>query len=108
MKALACDDGGGTQPPPLAPPTGGLLMRYFQPPTDTRFYAGVDPHARSLFLCALDRDGQERYARNLTAAPAPFLQAVQPFRDGLAVGCECMHRRYWLADACRDEHITLA
>ena len=25
-------------------------MRFFQPSSDTRFYAGVDLHARSLFL----------------------------------------------------------
>jgi len=36
-------------------------MRYFQPPADTRFYAGVDLHARSLFLVILDR------------VPPPFL-----------------------------------
>ena len=65
-------------------------MRCFQPPADSRFYAGVDLHARSLFLSILDRDGQARFARNLPAAPAPFLRAVQPFRDGLVVGCECM------------------
>jgi hypothetical protein len=59
-------------------------MRCFLPPVDTRFYAGVDLHARSLFLCILDRDGQERFSRNLPAAPPPFLKAVQPFRDGLA------------------------
>jgi transposase len=83
-------------------------MRYFQPPAGTRFYAGIDLHARSLFLCILDRDGQERCARNLPAAPAPFLHAVQPFRDGLVVGCECMHCWYWLADVCRDAHIAFA
>jgi transposase len=83
-------------------------MRYFQPPPETRFYAGVDLHARSLFLCILDRDGQERFARNLTAAPAPFLKAVQPFREGLVVGCECMHCWYWLADTCRQQDITFA
>jgi transposase len=81
-------------------------MRCFQPPAETRFYAGVDLHARSLFLAVLDRDGQERYARNLAAAPAPFLQAVQPFREGLVVGCECMHCWYWLADTCRDQAIA--
>jgi transposase len=80
-------------------------MRYFQPPADARFYAGVDLHARSLFLVILDRDGDERFSRNLTAAPAPFLKAVQPFREGLLVGCECMHCWYWLADTCRDEGI---
>jgi transposase len=80
-------------------------MRCFQPPADTRFYAGVDLHARSLFLCVLDRDGQECFARNLPAAPAPFLQAVAPFRDGLLVACECVHCWYWLADTCRDHAI---
>jgi transposase len=68
----------------------------------------VDLHARSLFLCALDRDGQERFARNLPAAPAPFLRAVQPLRDGLVVGCECMHCWYWLADTCRTHDIPFA
>jgi transposase len=83
-------------------------MRCFQPPADVRFYAGVDLHARSLFLCVLDRDGQERFARNLPAAPEPFLRAVQPFREGIVVGCECMHCWYWLADACRDAGIPFA
>jgi transposase len=81
-------------------------MRYYLPPPATRFYAGIDLHARSLFLCVLDRDGHEQFARNLPAAPGPFLKAIQPFRDGLVVGCECMHCWYWLADACRDHGLA--
>jgi transposase len=80
-------------------------MRYFTPAPDTRFYAGVDLHARALFRAVLDRDGQARFGRNLPAAPEPFLRAVQPFRDGLVVGCECMHCWYWLADTCREQEI---
>jgi transposase len=80
-------------------------MRYFQPPADARFYAGVDLHARSLFLAVLDRDGQPRFGRNLPAAPEPFLRAVQPFRDGVVVGCECVHCWYWLADTCRAQQL---
>ena len=81
-------------------------MRTFQPPAGTRFYAGVDLHARALFLVVLDAGSQVRFARNLPAQPEPFLRAVQPFRDGLLVACECMHCWYWLADACRDHGIT--
>ncbi len=81
-------------------------MRAFTPPPTTRFYAGVDLHARALFLVILDRDGKVVFARNLPAAPGPFLQAVAPFRDGLLVACECMHCWYWLADTCRDENIA--
>jgi len=81
-------------------------MRSFQPPPSTRFYAGVDLHARTLFLVVLDHDGQTRFARNLPAQPEPFLRAVQPFTDGLLVACECVHCWYWLADTCRDHGIA--
>ena len=81
-------------------------MRSYQPPADTRFYAGVDLHARALFLVVLDRDGQTRFGRNLPAQPEPFLRALAPFRDGLVVACECMYCWYWLADTCRDHDIA--
>ena len=80
-------------------------MRTFTPPATTRFYAGVDLHARNLFLVILDRDGATVFARNLPATPDAFLQAITPFRDGLLVGCECMHCWYWLADCCRDHDL---
>src|SRR5262249_30080985 len=49
---------------------------------------------------------QTRFARNLPAQPEPFLRAVQPFRAGLLVACECVHPWYWLADTCRDHAIA--
>ena len=73
-------------------------MRSFTPPATTQFYAGVDLHARNMFLVILDREGKVVFARNLLANPESFLRAVAPFRDGLLVGCECMHCWYWLAD----------
>jgi transposase len=81
-------------------------MRSFIPAANVRFYAGVDLHARALFLVVLDRDGNVVFARNLPANPDAFLGAVAPFRDGLLVACECMHCWYWLADCCRDENIA--
>jgi transposase len=92
--------------PSHPPEPEAFTRRCFQPPADTRFYAGVDLHARSLFLSILDRDGQGRFARHLPAAPEPFLRAVEPFRDGLVVGCACMPCWYWLADTCRDAKIA--
>src|SRR5919199_4701327 len=87
-------------------PQPEAFMRSFTPPADTRFYAGVDLHARSLYLVALAHDGQPRFGRNLPAQPEPFLRAVQPFREGLLVACECVHPWYWLADTCRDHAIA--
>jgi transposase len=80
-------------------------MRSFQPPADTRFYAGVDLHARAGFLVILDHLGTTVFAKNLPAKPETFLRAVAPFRPGLLVACECMHCWYWLADTCRDHDI---
>jgi transposase len=80
-------------------------MRTFTPPAGTRFYAGVDLHARVLFVVIVDHDGQVRFAKNLPAHPDAFLRAIAPFRDGLVVASECMHCWYWLADTCRDEKI---
>src|SRR5262245_3365427 len=99
--------GGGTQRPPPHPEPEAL-MRTFPPPPGTRFYAGADLHARTLYLCVLDYDGRVRLSRNLPAAPGPFLRAVEPFRGGLLVGCACVHCWYWLADACRDAGIAFA
>jgi transposase len=81
-------------------------MRTFTPPAGTRFYAGVDLHARALFVVVLDHDGQVALAKNLPAHPDAFLRAVAPFRAGLLVACECMHCWYWLADTCREEKIN--
>jgi hypothetical protein len=47
-------------------------MRSFTPPADSRFYAGVDRHARASFLVILDRDGHTCFARNLPANPNAF------------------------------------
>src|SRR4029450_5271202 len=94
---------GGMLPRPHEPKEV-FTMRSFTPSATTQFYAGVDLHDRNLFLVILDRDGQPRLARNLPANPVSFLRAVDPFRDGLLVGCECMHCWYWLADCCRQEN----
>jgi hypothetical protein len=83
-----------------------FTMRSYTPPAGTRFYAGVDLHARAVFLVILDADGHIRFARNLPAAPEPFLRAVAPFRDGLVVACECLFCWYWLADLCATEKIA--
>ncbi|MGL4511467.1 MAG: IS110 family transposase, partial [Lacipirellulaceae bacterium] len=69
------------------------------------YYAGVDLHARSLYIHICDPDGATRLERELPAEPAPFLDAVRPFRDGLVVGAECMFSWYWLADLCEREAI---
>src|SRR5262245_18346089 len=79
------------------------MIRYYS--GQHRFYAGVDLHARSMFLHVLDHNGKTVFERDLPARPEAFLDAVRPFREGLVVGCECMFAWYWLADLCEDQQI---
>ena len=78
-------------------------MRFYN--QQHRFYCGVDLHARTLSLCILDTAGIPVFHDTLAASPAAFLKAIKPFRDGLAVACECMFAWYWLADLCHEEGI---
>src|SRR5262245_37486807 len=79
------------------------MMRFYQ--QQHRFYCGVDLHARCMYLCVLDQAGQTLLHRNFPANAAAFLEAVAPYRDGLAVAVECMFAWYWLADLCQEHDI---
>src|SRR5499433_3249864 len=67
------------------------------------FYCGIDLHARSMYVCIVNHDGEILVHRNMKAAPEPFLKAVAPYRDRLVVAVECIFTWYWLADLCAAE-----
>jgi hypothetical protein len=73
-------------------------MRFYSQPH--RFYCGIDLHARTMYLCILDHDGNIVFDHNLACNPKAFLHAIAPFRDGIVVGVECMFGRYWVAGLC--------
>jgi transposase len=71
-----------------------------------KHYCGIDLHARKMYVCILDWEGNILIHRNISCCPEDFLKIVSPFRDGLVVGVECMFAWYWLADLCRKEGIA--
>ena len=78
-------------------------MRFY---TNThKHYCGIDLHAKTMYLCILDRDGTILLHKNMRSRPADFLAAVEPFREDLVVAVECIFTWYWLADLCREEGI---
>lgn len=79
-------------------------MRFFQ--GDHQFYCGVDLHARSMHVCIIDGDGVVVLDRNIAADPRAFLRLIEPFRDGIVVGVECMFAWYWLADLCQEQELA--
>ena len=71
-----------------------------------RHYCGVDLHARSMYVCVLDREGNVLVSKDIAAAPEPFLELIAPYREDVAVAAECMFTWYWLADLCAREGLA--
>jgi transposase len=78
-------------------------MRFYT--TQHAFYCGVDLHARTMYVCVLDQAGKIRFHRNLPCRADAFLRAIEPFREDLVVGVECLFCWYWVADLCAAESI---
>ena len=68
-----------------------------------QLYCGIDLHARSMYLCILNQDGEILEHRHMKAAPEPFLKAIAPYREELVVCVECIFTWDWLADLCARE-----
>lgn len=78
-------------------------MRFYT--SQHRHYCGIDLHAKTMYICLLDRDGQVLVHRNLPSNPESFLAEIAPYRDDLVVAAECIFTWYWLADLCAAEGI---
>jgi len=78
-------------------------MRFYN--AQHRFYCGIDLHARTIHLCILDHAGAVVLDKKLPTRPESLLRAIEPFRDGLVIGVECMFAWYWVADLCVDHDI---
>jgi transposase len=71
-----------------------------------QYYCGIDLHARTMYVCVLEHEsGKVVVHRNLRCNPDTFLRTIEPFRDDLVVGIECIFCWYWLADLCTREDI---
>ena len=71
-----------------------------------KFYCGIDLHARSMYLCILDQEGNTLVHRNMPTNGDRFLKALAPYREDVVVAVECIFTWYWLADLCHREGIT--
>ena len=78
-------------------------MRFYNGPH--RHWCGIDLHARTMYVCILDAQGQVLVHKNLRAAPEAFLETIAPYREGVVVAVECIFTWYWLADLCAREGI---
>ncbi|MCG8688069.1 MAG: IS110 family transposase [Desulfobacterales bacterium] len=71
-----------------------------------KFYCGIDLHARFMYLCIMNQDGDILLHKNIKANPEIFLKVVKPYLDDLVVAVECIFTWYWIADLCHKEKIA--
>ena len=48
-----------------------------------QFYCGIALHARTMYICILNQDGEIMVHRNMQASPEPFLKAIAPYRGDM-------------------------
>jgi transposase len=68
-------------------------------------YCGIDLHARSMYVCILNQDGEILLHRNMKTSPEMFLKTIAPYREDLVVAVACLFTWYGLADLCAQEQI---
>ncbi|HBH35901.1 MAG TPA: hypothetical protein DDW45_05880 [Gammaproteobacteria bacterium] len=71
-----------------------------------KHYCGIDLHARCLYVCILDQDGNILIHKNIKANPQALMTLITPHLDDLVIGVECMFSWYWVADLCRQKGIA--
>jgi transposase len=70
-----------------------------------KFYCGIDLHAKSMYLCIINQEGEIVLHRNIKSNPEVFLKTIAPYREDIVVAVECMFVWYWIADFCNEENI---
>jgi|TARA_B100000959_G_scaffold242632_1_gene265395 transposase len=78
-------------------------MRFYN--TTHQHYCGIDLHAKSMYVCIINHDGETVLHCNMKTEPEHLATAIEPYRQDLVISVECLFTWYWLADWCAKENI---
>lgn len=78
-------------------------MRFYK--NRHKYYCGIDLHSICMYLCVIDEEGKILLHRNMRTDPEAFLKAIEPYREDVVVGVECMYCWYWMSDLCAEHKI---
>ena len=70
-----------------------------------KYYCGIDLHTKMMYVCILDSDANILIHRNIPTNEKAFLKLIEPYREDLVVGVECLFSWYWIADLCASQGI---
>lgn len=69
------------------------------------YYCGIDLHARLLYVCIIDLQGEIILHKKISADKNELMALLEPYIGNIIVGVECMHCWYWVCDWCEDQGI---
>jgi transposase len=72
---------------------------------DSTYYCGIDLHARTMYICLMDKMGQVHIHRNLKNDFALLQHVLAPYQESVSIGVESTFNWYWLADGCHQAGI---
>ena len=78
-------------------------MRFYK--EHHQFYAGIDLHARKMYICIIDSMGNTMLHKNYDSSPDCLISAIGPFLPDIVIGVECVFSLYWISDFCADNNI---
>ena len=78
-------------------------MRFYT--QNHQHYCGIDLHAKSMYVCIVNQQGDMLLHQNINTDAKKFLALIHPYRQDLMVAVECIFTWYWLADLCARENI---
>jgi len=55
------------------------------------YYCGIDLHARLLYVCVIDLQGEILVHTKIKADKSQLLALLEPYIGNIVVGVECMH-----------------
>lgn len=71
----------------------------------SEYCCGIDLHARTMYVCVMDRAGNIKFHRNLKNDFALLTQTLKPYRRSVSIGVESTYNWYWIADGCHEAGI---
>ncbi len=69
------------------------------------YCCGIDLHARSMYVCILDSEGEVVFHKDIKSRPDVLMNAITSFFNELVIAVECMFSWYWVSAFSEDNNI---
>ena len=73
-----------------------------------QFYIGIDLHARTMYICIINRNEQTVFHKNMDYSTDNLELVTNTFGNDIEIEVECIFSWYWIADFCTERGIYFA